>query len=397
MQTYLHGAQKLAQSHGKSQKAAQVYNQDAGDGKRPASLSPCCHGATAAAAAAPTSPSDAVFAKDDIPQFGVVNDFIHAGYRPPLSYRKCFRSAFAWNNETLNIWTHVLGLAVFVVQLLRFNWVVVPDLQESDSFRHFMSSSSSLASSSSSSSSSFSLSSSLLSSSSSSSASSWSSWLPPSPSELTSSITCVWNLSMICFGLCMGFSAGFHLFSCHSLEVSTWWLGLDFLGMSVATLGCYLSGIFCAFACNPFWRDFYLTLVVGILLLIVFLPFIIKDYWEPEWVWIRAANQIGAVSFGIVPILHAIIIEGGFSSPFASLFVRAVFDLYFFAGLSFFFYASKLPERLLPGRFDCIGQSHQIWHVFIFYTLYNWNNRTLQMLEWRCARPCEDLPPSTTL
>jgi len=190
----------------------------------------------------------------------------------------------------------------------------------------------------------------------------------------------------------MAFSAGFHLFSCHSLEVSTRWLGLDFTGMSVATLGCYLSGIFCAFACDPFWRDFYLSLVLGILLLIFLLPSFLKDYWEPERVWFRAGIQIAAVTFGVVPISHAIVAEGGFSSSFTWLFLRSVFDLYFYAGVSFFFYASKLPERVYPGRFDFFGQSHQIWHLCIFYTLYNWNHRTLQMLEFRFKSPCD---PST--
>ena len=82
--------------------------------------------------AAPTQPSpsasevpfipDAVFAKDAVPQFGVVNDFIHAGYRPPLGYRKCVMSAFAWNNETLNIWTHVVATLIFGVQMLRWSF-----------------------------------------------------------------------------------------------------------------------------------------------------------------------------------------------------------------------------------------------------------------------------------
>ena len=92
--------------------------------------------------------------------------------------------------------------------------------------------------------------------------------------------------------------------------MATSWLRLDFVGMTVATLGCYLSGIFCAFSCHPFWRDFYLSVVVGILILILFLPMFLADYWSPEWVWIRAGIQISAISFGVIPILHAIWNEG---------------------------------------------------------------------------------------
>ena len=29
------------------------------------------------------------------------------------------------------------------------------------------------------------------------------------------------------------------------------------------------------------------------------------------------------------------------------------------------FYSSKVPERWFPGKFDLIGHSHQIWHLFV--------------------------------
>ena len=47
----------------------------------------------------------------------------------------------------------------------------------------------------------------------------WWSWLLAAPGLMTTSVTFIWNLSLICFALCMTFSAGFHLFSCHSLKV----------------------------------------------------------------------------------------------------------------------------------------------------------------------------------
>jgi adiponectin receptor len=28
-------------------------------------------------------------------------------------------------------------------------------------------------------------------------------------------------------------------------------------------------------------------------------------------------------------------------------------------------YVLRWPERRWPGRFDIVGQSHQLWHVFI--------------------------------
>jgi predicted membrane channel-forming protein YqfA (hemolysin III family) len=34
--------------------------------------------------------------------------------------------------------------------------------------------------------------------------------------------------------------------------------------------------------------------------------------------------------------------------------------------VGFFFYATQFPEKRWPGRFDLLGSSHQIWHVFVF-------------------------------
>lgn len=46
-------------------------------------------------------------------------------------------------------------------------------------------------------------------------------------------------------------SVGYHLFSCHRSEkTSRRWLALDYAGISVGILGCYVPGIFYAFYCN---------------------------------------------------------------------------------------------------------------------------------------------------
>ena len=34
--------------------------------------------------------------------------------------------------------------------------------------------------------------------------------------------------------------------------------------------------------------------------------------------------------------------------------------------VGFIFYATQFPEKRWPGRFDLLGHSHQIWHIFVF-------------------------------
>ncbi len=61
-------------------------------------------------------------------------------------------------------------------------------------------------------------------------------------------------------------SSLFHTFTCHSKAVSERCLSLDLVGVSLALLATYLSGIYYAFWCQPEWRDFYLYTVVAITL-----------------------------------------------------------------------------------------------------------------------------------
>lgn len=68
-------------------------------------------------------------------------------------------------------------------------------------------------------------------------------------------ITCRCNalLSSGCLHLqlCMLCSVGYHLFCCHRSEkTSRRWMALDYAGVSIGILGCYVPGVFYTFYCN---------------------------------------------------------------------------------------------------------------------------------------------------
>lgn len=51
--------------------------------------------------------------------------------------------------------------------------------------------------------------------------------------------------------LCMLCSVGYHLFCCHRSEkTSRRWMALDYAGVSIGILGCYVPGVFYTFYCN---------------------------------------------------------------------------------------------------------------------------------------------------
>lgn len=46
-------------------------------------------------------------------------------------------------------------------------------------------------------------------------------------------------------------SVGYHLFCCHRSEkTSRRWMALDYAGVSIGILGCYVPGVFYTFYCN---------------------------------------------------------------------------------------------------------------------------------------------------
>lgn len=58
-------------------------------------------------------------------------------------------------------------------------------------------------------------------------------------------------IAVLLLQLCMLCSVGYHLFCCHRSEkTSRRWMALDYAGVSIGILGCYVPGVFYTFYCN---------------------------------------------------------------------------------------------------------------------------------------------------
>jgi predicted membrane channel-forming protein YqfA (hemolysin III family) len=58
---------------------------------------------------------------DEIPDWMKDNDLIREYYRPQMSFIFALSSLFKWHNETINIWTHLLGLIGFSIATIIYN------------------------------------------------------------------------------------------------------------------------------------------------------------------------------------------------------------------------------------------------------------------------------------
>ena len=188
----------------------------------------------------------------------------------------------------------------------------------------------------------------------------------------------------------MVLSSLYHTFACHSPKVSINCLTLDLMGITMGLLATYLSGIYYAFWCQPFWRDFYL-ITVGGLFIVATAAQCIPGFGEDKYNNARIGLFFLWAVYGVVPTFHWVLLQQGMlsNSMVTAMLPRIIF-MYFICGIAFFFYIAKFPERLFPGLVDVIGHSHQWWHIFIFLALLFWHNTGVTFALFRLKHGCTD-------
>ena len=146
---------------------------------------------------------------DDLPSWRRDNAFILSGYRPIRpSYRHSLQSLTHLHNESVNIWSHLVGAVVALAASLHLYLLIHPRY---DSASH---------------------------------------------ADV---------LVFACFFggafLCLGMSATFHALLSHSEDVARWGNKLDYTGIVILIVGSYVPALYYGFFCRPQLLAFYLSLV----------------------------------------------------------------------------------------------------------------------------------------
>ncbi|KAL2227982.1 UNVERIFIED_CONTAM: Heptahelical transmembrane protein 2 [Sesamum indicum] len=179
---------------------------------------------------------------------------------------------------------------------------------------------------------------------------------------------------------CLIFSSVSHLFACHSRRFYYFFWRLDYTGISLMIVCSFFAPIYYTFSDHPEWRFFYLSSItlVGILVVLTLLsPALSSGRFRS----FRATLFLCMGFSGVIPAAHAVVLHWGHRQILWSLVYEIVMGLLY--GVGAVFYMTRIPERWKPGAFDIVGHSHQIFHVFVVAAALSHSAATMIIMEWR--------------
>ncbi|KAI9632784.1 hemolysin-III related-domain-containing protein [Dioszegia hungarica] len=259
------------------------------------------------------------------------NPWILTGYRRQLhTIRACLWSAVAsLHNETINIHTHSIGALIFAA-LIPLHLTPHPFPALAPFLPH---------------------------------PSSWTGRHDPAPVPPTLHDRVALTAYLLCAVACLSLSAWFHTIQPCNKKVCLAGHSGDYTGIVILIVGSILPGMYYAFHDSPRLQAFYMVLISSAGLGAAWM--VLSPYGRAHR-WHRTLTFIGLGLSSILPIGHVVATRGlDIARGQMSL------DLVIASGASYIFgavlYAARFPERHLPGKVDFIGNSHQIFHVFVLF------------------------------
>lgn len=228
--------------------------------------------------------------------------FITYGYRVNYNFTACTLSLFEFHNETVNIWTHLLGALL---------------------------------------------------------------WLYLGQHTIATSTNTIFTINLClffsgCFFACF-FSAIFHWFNCVTLQCHTCLRSFDFSGIGFNVIAVAWPTLYLTFYCNPTIYYIFAGWLAILTTLLLAVPFL-KIIYTHDLLRISIYVLSSAVPFFC--FIYTVLTEGYSAKIIGFLFVN-VFLAYVVFGVGVIIYRSRYPERLYPGQFNYLFASHQIWHCLV--------------------------------
>ncbi|MCJ1280456.1 hypothetical protein MMC21_008284 [Puttea exsequens] len=242
---------------------------------------------------------------DDIPYWQQDNEFILSGYRPASgSFIRSYQSLVYANNETVNIYSHIVGAALFLL-------------------------------------------------------------LPVLYYNPAASIADVVVFSTFYYGVatCFFLSSTYHIIANHSPDVQRLGNQLDYLGIVILMWGSTIPSIYYGFYCDPKLQKAYWA-NVSVLASLCVIATLHPRFRHPALRPYRAAMYAALGLSAVVFVVHGLLLHGWARQKMRmSLDCMGVMALFNLVGAAI--YAARVPEKWQPLRYDIYGNSHQILHVAV--------------------------------
>lgn len=184
---------------------------------------------------------------------------------------------------------------------------------------------------------------------------------------------------------CLLASSTCHLLSCHSERLSYILLRFDYAGIAALISTSFYPPIYYSFMCHPFFRNLYLGFitVLGITTIVFSL---LPVFQKPEFRIFRASLFFGMGISGVAPVLHKLILYNGQPEAVETTIYEILMGLFY--GFGALIYATRIPERWKPGKFDIAGHSHQLFHILVVAGAFTHYQTGLIYLRWRDLKGC---------
>ncbi|KAH0365502.1 adiponectin receptor protein 1, partial [Aureobasidium melanogenum] len=244
----------------------------------------------------------------DLPDPWKINPHITRGYRFCETKLDCLRSWLSFSNETVNIYSHFLGLLVVLSIAFYFYPTSV----------HF--------------------------------------------SMSTKSDIFIAAVFFFAASKCLVCSTVWHTMNSISNQtLMERFACIDYTGISLLVAASIMTTEYTAFYCEPISRWTYMSLTAALGVGGVILP------WHPTFnrndlAWARVAFYVTLAATGGLPVIQLIYTRG---ASWAIYFYAPIFKSLFVYLTGAMLYAAKMPERFAPGFFDYFGGSHNLWHFAV--------------------------------
>uniref|UniRef100_A0A0E0E491 Heptahelical transmembrane protein ADIPOR1 n=1 Tax=Oryza meridionalis TaxID=40149 RepID=A0A0E0E491_9ORYZ len=296
----------------------------------------------------------------ELPDYMKENEFILDYYRSEWPILNALLSLFSWHNETINIWTHLLGFVLFfgltVLHLGQYfpqvadfighlSWPISKVAENvSSNIGDVLSGAASFMQAS--------------------PASSGGAMAAAWPATAAAATTTRWPFFVFLAGamFCLLSSAACHLLSCHSHRLNLFLIRLDYTGIAVMIVVSFFPPIYYIFQCEPRWQVVYLSAITGAGVATVYAlmsPRLSAARYRAH----RALLFVAMGLSGVVPAAHAVAVNWHEPRRNVTLAYEGAMAASYLAGTAF--YLTRVPERWRPGMFDLCGHSHQIFHALV--------------------------------